>query len=61
MDAETKAAMLAELAGIITETAGRWLLETWHRAGCQCHKCVWAHGVIAGRITLTFGEWERRA
>lgn len=40
--------------------ARRWLAETPHREGCQCHRCFWAHGVIAGRIRISFEDWRRR-
>lgn len=41
------------------EAAQRWLGETTHREGCQCHKCHWAHGVVSGRIKVTFEEWRK--
>jgi hypothetical protein len=40
--------------------AKRWLGETDHRAGCQCHRCGWAHGVVAGNINMTFEDWRKR-
>lgn len=40
--------------------ARRWLEETSHRPGCQCHRCFWAHGVIAGRIAESFEDWRKR-
>jgi hypothetical protein len=39
--------------------AKKWLEETTHRDGCQCHRCHWAHGVIAGAITVTFEAWRK--
>lgn len=40
--------------------ARQWLAETSHREGCQCHRCAWAHGVIAGRIRVSFEAWRKR-
>jgi hypothetical protein len=40
------------------EAAEAWLGATTHRAGCQCHRCFWAHGVIAGRIRVGFDAWR---
>ncbi len=40
--------------------ARAWLEKTEHREGCQCHRCHWAHGVIAGRITVTFEKYRGR-
>jgi hypothetical protein len=39
--------------------AKKWLEETTHRPGCQCHRCAWAHGVIAGRISVSFEDWRK--
>ena len=46
----------------VLHDARRWLEETPHRAGCQCHRCHWAHGIISGRVKepLTYEEWRRR-
>ncbi len=42
------------------QAAKTWLEQTPHRDGCQCHRCHWAHGVIAGRIKWTFDDWRKR-
>ena len=44
---------------IITE-ATEWLEQTWHQSGCQCHRCLWARGVLGGRITQSFEWWRVR-
>ncbi len=43
-----------------TGAAKLHLAETPHRDGCQCHRCGWAHGVIAGRIKVDFDTWRNR-
>ena len=50
-----------ETVPVPLSAARRWLEETEHRAGCQCHRCHWAHGVIAGRIRASFEEWRKRS
>jgi hypothetical protein len=45
----------------IRQLAKQWLeRDSTHVASCQCHRCTWAHGVIAGRITSTFEIWRHR-
>ena len=39
--------------------AKKWLEETKHRPGCQCHRCHWAHGVVGGRISVGFDAWRK--
>lgn len=40
--------------------ARKWLEDTSHRPGCQCHKCFWAHRVIAGEVNMSFDKWRDR-
>ena len=44
----------------VVRPAREWLEETTHRKGCQCHRCFWAHGVLAGRISVGFETWRCR-
>ena len=41
------------------QAAKEWLDRTPHRLGCQCHRCSWAHGVVAGRIKVDFETWRQ--
>ena len=36
--------------------AKRLLNETTDRPGCQCHRCKWAHNVLAGIEKRSFEE-----
>ena len=37
-----------------------WLETGGHRAGCQCHRCLWATGVRGGRIGKDFSVCRKR-
>ncbi len=41
---------------VITIHARAWLIKTNNRPGCQCHKCRWAHNVIAGITAERFED-----
>ncbi len=49
-----------EQVEVPVQAARKWLAGTPHREGCQCHRCFWAHGVIAGRIKVDFETWRHR-
>jgi len=50
-----KARKIGLLADALT-----WLGTGGHRGGCSCHRCLWATGVRAGRVTRPFEVWRKR-